>query len=616
MIWLQRRAGNQAVVSMLRTAAPPPITIQRYQAGEQGHGGIEERALTSIGFSDVEISEIYFGNWLRDFSQLNKSGAPMAHNDVLSLYTVIEILGWGEFNRHVSPEELGTYVPSEHLDNPNAGATGPGVRHDEATIEDPNIQALASLPKTDPRRKPFDEAFAKLSPEQQAAYNDEEAHRAQITEAAKKSGLPEYVERGKFHAKEELKSAIKTGRNPDGRLRMGNALHAVEDYFSHSNFVEVALWTLHHEGVAAADPYVKSMVDHMHGTNPALVGGLGPSGRPNIVTGTYSPGANNRVSMLELLKAQLHSGEFPKAFVVGLIRMGTVKAADVAAFLYSGGGAALGGGIGAIAGAVGGIVSGAVSGAGSGAGQGWDAGAASGYRSGYEAGGGGAIGEALGEAEGALEGGIGAVAGVFGGAVSGGARGAVSGAQAGGAYGASLGRAAGAAAGRAIVTAQGRLILTDAEIVMLLAAPFIQAAMAPSLAIIDQIIDHWSDRETAQSGAEAKARGLPGPTHSEIAKDAPDHPLFVVSIALAEQADKEIGIAMQTAWAARAARGSSSAAAGASDGAASGAATSGSTTPPVTEEEAFPVTSLVDKFVSQPSSDGWWRPVLMGKLGS
>ncbi len=616
--WLQRSAGNQAVLSMLRTAPPPPppITIQRYQAGEQGHGGIEERALTSIGFSDVEVSEIYFGNWLRDFSQLNSSGDPMAHNDVLSLYTVIEILGWGEFNRAVSPDELGTYVPSEHLDNPNAGALGPGVPDDKATIEDPNIQALASLPAGDPRRKPFEDAFAKLSPEQQAAYNSEEAHRAEITEAAKKSGLPEYIERGKFHAKEELKAAITTGRVPDGLLKMGNALHAVEDYLSHSNFVEVALWTLHNDGVAAADPYVKSMIEHMHGTNPALVGGLGPSGQPNIVTGTYSPGANDWVSRLELLKAQLHSGEFAKAFVIGLIRMGTVKVADIAAFLGAAGVGTLAAGIGAVAGGVGGAVSGAVSGAGSGAEQGWDEGSSGGYRSGYAAGGGGAVGEVLGEAEGALEGAVGAVTGLFGGAVSGGAHGAVSGAEAGGAYGASVGGAAGAAAGRAVVTAEGQLLLTSAEITMLLAAPFIQAAMAANLTIIDQIIDHYSDKETAESGTEAKARGLPGPTHSEIAKDAPDHPLFDVSNALAEQADKEIGTAMQTAWAARPAGGSSGTPGGGPDnGAAGGAAAGGTTAPPVTDEDALPVTSLVDKFVSQPGSDAWWRPVLTGKLG-
>ena len=50
---------------------------------------------------------------------------------------------------------------------------------------------------------------------------------------------------------------------------MGDALHAVEDYFSHSNFVNVCLWTLHTSGVTAAEPYVKDMVERMHGTNPA-----------------------------------------------------------------------------------------------------------------------------------------------------------------------------------------------------------------------------------------------------------------------------------------------------------------------------------------------------------
>ncbi len=579
---LQALVGNRSVQRAL--ASRPAPVIQRYQAGEEGHGGIEQRALTAVGFSDTEAGQIYFGNWLRDFSQLNGSGNPMAPADLLSLFTVIRVLGWGEWNREVTPGELGTYVPSEHLDNPDAAGLSPGISPDKRTVEDPAVRALEHDP--DPaKRQIFQDALDRLSPEQRKAYDDEEAHRSEITAAAKRSGLPEYVERGKFHARSKLSEAIGLGRGPAGFAKMGDALHAVEDYFSHSNFVDVCLWTLHTSGVAAAEPYVKAMVERMHGTNPALIGGVGPSGQPNIVTGTYSPGANDWVSRLELLKAQLHSGEFAKAFLIGLIRLGTISAADVAGALGRDVGAGVGGAAGLVVGGAGGAVVGGVEGAGTGA----EAGARAGYRGGRALGGSGLLGDVLGLAGGVVGGAGGLVSGGLTGLVGGGVSGAVHGAQ----VGAGLGGNAGEAVGRGVVTAAGTLLLGEAEIVMLLSSPLLKVAMMPYLAAIDPIIEHLADQQTTASGVEAAGRGITGPTHSQIAKDAPDHPLFKVSTALAEDADRQIGRAMQAAWAAR--------------------ATSGATGP-TTEAEAKPVADLVDKFVSQPASDPWWRGTLTSAL--
>ncbi len=581
VIRLQSLAGNRSVQRALAPRAP---VIQRYQAGEEGHGGIEQRALTSVGFSDAEAGQIYFGNWLRDFSQLNSSGNPMAQNDLLSLFTVIRVLGWGEWNREVSPEELGTYVPSEHLDNPDAAGLTPGISPDKRTVEDPAVRAMEHDP--DPaKRKIFTDALDRLSPEQRRAYDDEEAHRSDITAAAKRSGLPEYVERGKFHAKSKLSEAIGLGRGPAGFAKMGDALHAVEDYFSHSNFIDVCLWTLHTSGVAAAEPYVKAMVERMHGTNPALIGGVGPSGQPNIVTGTYSPGANDWVSRLELLKAQLHSGEFAKAFLIGLIRLGTIKAADVAGALGRDVGSSAGAGAGLVVGGAGGAVVGGVEGAATGA----ETGARAGSRVGRALGGSGLLGDALGLAGGLLGGAGGLVGGGLGGLVEGGVSGAAHGAE----VGADLGGSAGEAVGRGVVTATGTLLLGEAEVAMLLSSPLLKVAMLPYLAAIDPIIEHFAEQQTTQSGVEAASRGLTGPTHSQIAKDAPDHPLFSVSVALAEEVDRQIGTAIQAAWAARTAAG---------------------TTGPTTEAEAKPVTDLVDKYVSQPASDPWWRATLTGAL--
>ena len=585
------------------------IKIQRYAAGEAGHGEIEQTALPKVGFSEQETSQVYFGNWLRDFSQLNSSGSPLAQPDLLSLYSVVRILGWGEYNREVSPQELGAYVPSEHLDNPSAGGLAPGVAETDVTIEDPEIQVLATkYPKGDPRRRPFDDAFDRLSPQQQAAYQSEEARRSEITAASKASGLPEYIERGKMHSKDKLKTAIGWGRQPRGFQDMGDALHVVEDYFSHSNFVDVALWTLHNEGVAAAEPYVQRMVERMHGTNPALVGGVGPSGQPNIVTGSYSVGANQTVSQLELLKTQLHSGEFAKAFIIGLIRMGTVSAEQIASALGGQVGSALGSGIGYLAGGAEGAVLGLGQGASSGASQGYEEGAEQGYNEGNDLGGGGLAGEALGEVGSLVEGAVGGVEGLLGGAYRGLVGGASRGSAAGSARGSAIGKAVGAATGGGLMGDLGSLALTQAQIDMLLLAPGIRGSMAPYLLIIDQILDHYTETYTTQSGVQAASRFLTGPTHSQIAKDSPDHPLYGVSVLLAQEADRQIGIAIQAAWAARTGGGS-----GAAPGA-GGTGPAAAASPLVSDVEAQPVTSLVDQYISYPTGNNWWRAILVPAL--
>ena len=214
-------------------------------------------------------------------------------------------------------------------------------------------------------------------------------------------------------------------------------------------------------------------------------------------------------------------------------------------------GGAVGGGAGVVLGGVGGATLGGVEGAASGAASGAEAGARAGYRHGRAIGGGGLLGDALGIAGGLVEGVAGGVGGLVGGGVSGAVEGGVSGARSGGAFGADVAGSAGEAAGRGIVTATGALLLGEAEIAMLLGSPLLKIAMVPYLAAIDPIIEHFADQQTTESGVQAASRGLKGPTHSQLAKDAPDHPLFKVSVALAEDADRQIGTAIQAAWAAR-----------------------------------------------------------------
>ena len=102
LVGLQRAAGNAAVARAV--AAPKvdaaPQGVQRFAAGPSGHGGVEEGgdaeghsgAIEEV-FGADRARDVYFGNFLRDMSQLNKGGV---------WSRLVEILALGEFGPAVS----------------------------------------------------------------------------------------------------------------------------------------------------------------------------------------------------------------------------------------------------------------------------------------------------------------------------------------------------------------------------------------------------------------------------------------------------------------------------------------------------------------------------------
>jgi hypothetical protein len=542
-------AGRTVSVSAAQTGQR---TLRRYQAGEAGHGGIEQQALTSAGFTAQQARSVYFGNWLRDLSQI-PPGA----------FQLVNILALGEFGREIKPEDLGTYVPSEHLDNPEGGKT----------FEDSKLTPAERMA-----------AWNKLSPQQQKAYEDEVAHIGEIRSAEKHSGLPEYIEVGKFHAKEKLIEAITAGQTQEGMAAMGNGLHAVEDYFSHSNFVEVAIWNLYKAGAMTIAQY-NGLVGTELGHDAAKLGGPDPLDptQPGIITGTYAPGANSAVSGLELICTETENGELTTSFIKGFLLKTGMTEEEILKRLASGGwtlgkdsaapaGGVVGGAIGGALGAVGGAEAGALSGAEAG----WRT------HSGWSA-----LGHAV----------TGLFSGAAAGTVTGAEEGYKTGEGAGETVAGTLGGLAGGALGGAIgLGIDGLITVLIAQVggnVLLRIFPEIVVGMAAAVgAARSGLLDYLARIETEKAARYASAKGL-GPTHSEIAKDSPHHPLYPASTALARFVDEEIGIAMRAAWSAYASAGSPTPA-----------------PPSITDT----VTDLVGKYVSHPSRDSWWHARLLGEL--
>jgi hypothetical protein len=288
---------------------------------------------------------------------------------------------------------------------------------------------------------------------------------------------------------------------------LGNALHAVEDYYSHSNFVEVCLYFLMRDGSITPTEY-RSLALTELGRETAWIGTPGGATRPAIITGTYATKWDSVVSIVEVLHTKLE-GVMAKAERL----IGNVTGAMTG-----------------ITGAVGGGVIGAL------------AGAAEGWRthSGLSA---------LGHT----------ITGFF------------SGARSGLLSGAAGGYATGLSGGAALV----------------------RGIISPALTMLDEL----AGMATALAAREAATRGL-GPTHSEIAKDAPTHRLFGISRMLAVMADQEIGAAIQTAWSTV------------------GTTGAGTGTTPVPATVISSVTDLVDKYVCYPVDDpaAWWRAPLIAAV--
>ena len=571
LLALQRSAGNAAVAQALQAgtrsvpdqaAAPEAPSVQRYQAGEPGHGGIEAEALHQAGFGGTmtggEIGSVYFGNWMRDFSQIGNAHDP-------KLLAVLNVLAMGEFNRQLTAEEIGGYLPSEHLDRPTTGVTKSDVGE----------AALAAMDKKEE---------AALSDAQRLWVKEEHqpGFKQEIADRVKASHLPAYIEVGKEHSKRELRFAATHRRgDPAAMAAIGNGLHAVEDYFSHSNFVDAAVYVLVRDReLPASSPIYKGIVERGRHLDYDPSGGIAQHhSRAQIFSGSVRKAGNNAVSMLEILESEIKTGSLQKAAILGAIRVGWVTGAEIGGKALGTVGKYGGGVIGTPIGAVGG----GVVGAGRGAAEGWHKG--HGIKKLWTG-----------------------TKGFFGGLF----HGTKSGAVAGWHEGSELGRkglgAAGRVAGGVITAAIAGAAITAvvaAIDALILAAKAAQTGVRVGAAVGGGIkggatggitgmksgaAAGWhapsdeaiKDRETRKAMKADRAARDPLPNHSQLAKDDTDHPLYGVSRSLAVVADREIGKAMLDAW-----------------------------SRPGDRTAAEAVAKLVDKFVCHPADNDWWKDPLM-----
>jgi len=200
----------------------------RFEAGNGSHEHLThreiEKALLELNLKRYELDAIYFGNWLRDHSQLvdpkivRAATMPKKFPDILSrdaLTQIVDVLAIKEFpglrenaadHFRVTPPMLGVYRPSEHIDNP----TTVDLNTPDPTGHDPDFEPL-------------------LFPGNP------------LLEVDYDTSMKRYIRRSVDFMSRELQTAIDNPRTPKGLRAFGSALHVLEDFFAHSNFVELAL---------------------------------------------------------------------------------------------------------------------------------------------------------------------------------------------------------------------------------------------------------------------------------------------------------------------------------------------------------------------------------------
>jgi hypothetical protein len=196
------------------------------------HGDIEDMlekvaCLKGHKWTSMMIKRVYFGNWLRDYSQAVDVGTlkGVQADTIRVLVWVLAFMSFGyataEFE--VTAERLGTYRPEEHIDNPKDYADNEDAKKYDERLRGPvHPDELAIDPDTGMKNYIANERGG----------------------WATSAGYIKYSFARSIHFGRMYTHGVNKGREEDlcEALRcLGQGLHCVEDFGAHTNYVELAL---------------------------------------------------------------------------------------------------------------------------------------------------------------------------------------------------------------------------------------------------------------------------------------------------------------------------------------------------------------------------------------
>ncbi|KAK4101609.1 Het-C-domain-containing protein [Parathielavia hyrcaniae] len=215
--------------------------ISKIEGQNWRHGDIED-ALLKIAmarlaggktFDKIMVSRVYFGNWLRDYSQAIDVGTvkSVSAEAIRLLLSVLGFLtfGYGSKEFEITTDRLGCYRPEDHIDNPKDYAENEDARQYDRRL-----------------RGPVDEEVELAVDQETGMKNYIANENAGIMSSAQhvRNLFSQCVELGRSYGrsgnKDELYEALRL---------LGTGLHCLEDFFAHSNYTELALIELGEEDI-------------------------------------------------------------------------------------------------------------------------------------------------------------------------------------------------------------------------------------------------------------------------------------------------------------------------------------------------------------------------------
>ncbi|KAI9367388.1 heterokaryon incompatibility protein Het-C-domain-containing protein [Aspergillus egyptiacus] len=174
------------------------------------------------------IKRVYFGNWLRDYSQAMDVGTlkGLPADTIRILVWILSFLsfGYATGEYEVTAERLGVYRPEEHIDNPKDYADNEDARLYDARLRGPIRQIELEIdPETGMKNYIANEKGDWATSAGYVRYSL--AHCIHYGRLYTSGG-------GRKGKEEDLCEALRY---------LGQALHTLEDFAAHTNYIELAL---------------------------------------------------------------------------------------------------------------------------------------------------------------------------------------------------------------------------------------------------------------------------------------------------------------------------------------------------------------------------------------
>ncbi|KAG9826364.1 heterokaryon incompatibility Het-C, partial [Aureobasidium melanogenum] len=215
-------------------------SISKIEGKNWRHGDIEDMlktvdCLKKHKWTSMMIKRVYFGNWLRDYSQAvdvgTLKGVPASTIRILVWVLAFMSFGYATGEFEVTDERLGVYRPEEHIDNPKNYADDIDARQYDQRLRGPvQPEELAIDPDTGMKNYIANERGG----------------------WATSSGYVRYSFKRAIHFGRMYTHGTNKGDEKDlcEALRcLGQALHCMEDFGAHTNYTELALRELGHNNV-------------------------------------------------------------------------------------------------------------------------------------------------------------------------------------------------------------------------------------------------------------------------------------------------------------------------------------------------------------------------------